>query len=116
MRILGATDERVGNWNGNRNSRWNSDGLNNSVSCLVGATVESKENEVFEITHPINMDWTKYVALLQENDRLRAALEKIANVELNPELGQIVDSMHYEAAWLECAGIAREALTAKRGD
>lgn len=38
-------------------------------------------------------------------------LERISTVsQFNPRFGQIVDSEHYEGAWLECVGIAVEAM------
>lgn len=46
-----------------------------------------------------------------EVQRLRAALEKIANVsQFNRPGGPIVMSEHYEAAWLDCVETAKEAL------
>jgi hypothetical protein len=38
------------------------------------------------------------------------ALEKIGSVQLDPGLGQIVGSEHYEGAWLECIELAHGAL------
>lgn len=47
-----------------------------------------------------------------ENKRYREALEKISKVDLkyDPLIGQIVGSEHYEAAWLDCCEIAKDAL------
>lgn len=46
--------------------------------------------------------------------KLVEALGNIRSVSLNPDLGQIVGSEHYEGAWLECVGIAVDALAAYR--
>lgn len=53
------------------------------------------------------------ISLESENERLRGALEEIVTVKLDPELGQIVGSEHYEGAWLDCVEIARAALEGK---
>jgi hypothetical protein len=53
---------------------------------------------------------TKLRQVEKELDRYREALEKIAAGRLNPDLGQIVGSEHYEGAWLDGVEMAREAL------
>jgi hypothetical protein len=46
----------------------------------------------------------------EDATRYREALEKIAAGRLNPDLGQIVGSEHYEGAWLDGVEMVREAL------
>ncbi len=48
-------------------------------------------------------------------DEMREALEDIANSQLDPSLGQIVGSEHYENAWLLCSERAKAALLKMQG-
>ncbi len=43
-------------------------------------------------------------------EKMKEALTSISLMGLDPEMGQIVGSEHYEKAWLDCMTIAREAL------
>lgn len=37
------------------------------------------DNDVFEITHPINMDWRQFLELQEENKRLKSRVEELEN-------------------------------------
>lgn len=52
-----------------------------------------------------------YPKVLAERDRYLRAIQEICVVSLDPELGQIIGSEHYEKAWLDCMEIAKQALS-----